>query len=214
MSNIYLKQLSLGSAQNFIYLIGDASTRDCLVIDPAWEVQAIRDQAASDGMTIQGIALTHSHHDHCNGARALQRELGLPLYLHPAELGHMKQPFNEVTLLSDGASLRVGELAIRVLHTPGHTPGGLCFLLEDLLITGDTLFVGGCGRCDLPGGSGEQMYESLHEKIGQLPPETRILPGHDYGSRPVSTIKEELAQNPYFLQKDKKAFIGYRMSPS
>ena len=199
-----------GQMANFMYLIGDRASREAVIVDPAWDVSGLMDQAAADGFEVVGALVTHYHPDHVGGnlfgfevdglAQLLERK-GVPIWVNKHEAEGLKL----VTGVSDGdlrkvdsgATLELGDVEIRFLHTPGHTPGSQCFLIGDRLVAGDTLFVQGCGRVDLPGGDPEAMYESLTGKLAKLPPETVLFPGHHYGSSRSSTIAEELSGNHY-----------------
>lgn len=201
-----------GQMRNFMYLVGDPAVREALVVDPAWDVASLLEVAAGEGYRVVGALVTHYHPDHVGGdlfghsveglAQLLERE-AVPVYVNK----HEAQGLRRVTGLSesdlrkvdDGDSTRVGEVEVRFLHTPGHTPGSQCFLIGNRLVAGDTLFVQGCGRVDLPGGDPEAMYLSLTQKLAKLPPDTVLFPGHHYGPTPTSTIGDELAEN-HFLR--------------
>jgi glyoxylase-like metal-dependent hydrolase (beta-lactamase superfamily II) len=193
---------------NFVYVLGDAETRECVVVDPAWDAPGILDIIDADGMTLVGALGTHYHPDHVGGSMFGFTVPGMaalaalrPVKLHVNE--HEADGVKQVTGLSEsdlvrhagGDTLRVGEVEIRFVHTPGHTPGSQCFLVDGRLVSGDTLFVQGCGRVDLPGGDAEQLYESLTQKLGKLPGDTVLYPGHDYGQTPTSTIADQRKSN-------------------
>lgn len=199
-----------GQMANFMYLLGDPESRQALIVDPAWDVESLLEVARQDDYTIAGALVTHYHPDHVGGdlwgvqvegvTRLLETE-AVPLYVNKNEAEGLKQVTgvadNDMKKVDDGDSLELGALSIGFLHTPGHTPGSQCFLVGDRLVAGDTLFVQGCGRVDLPGGDPEQMYYSLTQKLAKLPPETILYPGHHYGPTETSTIGEELEQNVY-----------------
>ncbi|RMG48514.1 MAG: MBL fold metallo-hydrolase [Acidobacteria bacterium] len=221
---LYFRQLRAGrdfarvnpiAAQmvNFVYLIGDRQSGECLIVDPAWDVDGLLEIAERDGMTVVGALATHYHPDHVGGdlfgfdvqgvARLLER-VGVKVHVHREEADGLKK----ITGLSEsdlarhdsGDILEIGQQRIEFIHTPGHTPGSQCFLVNgERLVSGDTLFVRGCGRVDLPGGDPEKMYESLTQKLAKLPDETILYPGHDYADKPTSTIGEE-KQNNYYLR--------------
>jgi glyoxylase-like metal-dependent hydrolase (beta-lactamase superfamily II) len=199
-----------GQMANFMYLVGDPASRKALVVDPAWDVGSLIEIGRDDGYEIAGALITHYHPDHVGGdlfglpvegvARLLE-EAPVPLYVNKHEADGLKLVTgvsdSDLRKMDDDDTLDLGALAIRFLHTPGHTPGSQCFLVGDRLVAGDTLFVQGCGRVDLPGGDPEQMYFTLTQKLAKLPPETVLYPGHHYGPTETSTIADELRQNTY-----------------
>lgn len=213
---MYLRQVKVGPYENFNYLLGPDGEGLSAVIDPAFEVDRLISLAAEDGRHIIKIFLTHTHPDHVEGLAEMTLKTGAEIYVHPLEkeraldaLYGVDDPV--VHTVEDGDIVMVGSLQGRVIHTPGHTPGGVCYLFEDKLITGDTLFVNGCGRCDLPGGDPRALYNSLYNKVFRLPEETRFYCGHDYGDIPVSTLKRERERNPYLRWKSVEEFVQYRM---
>jgi len=214
---LYLRQLELGPMANFVYLLGAEGAREAAVVDPAWDVEAILEAAAADGKEIVAALITHGHHDHVNGLEPLlERRPSVRAFAQRREIefSSLLQPLRgELHPVDPGATIEVGPARITCVHTPGHTPGSQCFHVDDALLTGDTLFIGGCGRCDFAGGDPEAMFDSLHRVIGSLPDRTAVYPGHDYADRPVSTIGEEKASNPYYLRRDLASFIAYRMRP-
>lgn len=199
-----------GQMRNFMYLIGDPATRQAVIVDPAWDVGGLLDRAAEDGYEVVGALVTHYHPDHVGGdlfgvsiegiAQLLERA-GMPIWVQREEAEGLKVVTgvgdSDLRKVDSGDTLELGETEIRFLHTPGHTPGSQCFLVGDRLVAGDTLFVQGCGRVDLPGGDPEAMYRSLNDKLAKLPRDTVLYPGHDYGPTRTSTIGEELEQNYY-----------------
>lgn len=218
---LYFRQLLAGrdfakrdpiaaSMVNFVYLIGDRAKRECVVVDPAWDAKGILDIVDADGMKLVGALGTHYHPDHVGGSMMGFTVPGMmelnalrPVKLHVNE--HEAEGIKKVTGLSEsdivrhagGDTLSVGDVEIRFIHTPGHTPGSQCFLVDGRLVSGDTLFVQGCGRVDLPGADPAQMYESLTQRLAKLPEQTILYPGHDYGHSPTSTIGAERRQNAY-----------------
>jgi hydroxyacylglutathione hydrolase len=195
--------------QNFVYLIGDPATRDCVVVDPAWEIDTIVDTAAADGFTIRGALVTHTHQDHVGGSleswgmpgripgvEELLARVPAKVYVHKAEREFLPGLGSELQSVDNHDSLQLGRLAVSFMHTPGHTPGSQCFLVDGRLISGDTLFIGSCGRTDLPGSDPQEMYYSLTQRLGALPDETVLFPGHNYGGS-SSSIGREKRQNPF-----------------
>lgn len=220
-SEIYFRQLLAGrqvakthpvagQMANFMYLLGDPARREAVVVDPAWDVHGLLDLAETDGYEVVGALVTHYHPDHVGGdlwgvqvdgvARLLER-CDVPLWVNKHEAHGVKVVTgvsdSDLRQVDDGDDLTIGDLRIRFLHTPGHTPGSQCFLVGDRLVAGDTLFVQGCGRVDLPGGDAEQMYYTLTQKLAKLPRETVLYPGHNYGPTETSTIGDELERNFY-----------------
>lgn len=195
MSETKIVQVSIGPMANYAYLVGDLKTKTCAVVDPSWDADLIVDAAAEEDWKITTILLTHTHHDHANALGALVERTGGRTYVHISERGQIPAPIDaEVT--QDGSEILVGETTIKCLHTPGHTPGSQCFLTGDNVITGDTLFVGACGRTDLPGGSTDLMLKSL-QRLAALPEETTVYPGHDYGDEATTTIGVQRKSNPF-----------------
>ena len=181
------------------YLLEDEDTRSAAVIDPGGEAQGILDQAKADGVQVKAILLTHSHYDHTGAVRELREALpGVPVYLHPADAAQLgtavMPPIGETLPYQEGDTVPVGNLTVQVLHTPGHTPGGVTLRVEDVLFTGDTLFQGSMGRTDL-GGSYTEIMASL-KRLGQLEGDLQVLPGH----MGVSTLDRERKSN-YFLRE-------------
>jgi hydroxyacylglutathione hydrolase len=219
--SLYLRQLLAGrdfarsdvfasQMANFVYLIGDEEKRECMVIDPAWDIPGILDVVDKDGMTLVGALVTHYHPDHIGGNIFGHNISGLgellskrPVKIYVNELE--SEGVRIVSGISDrdmmkhrgGDEIAIGNMKVELLHTPGHTPGSQCFLVDGSLVSGDTLFIGGCGRVDLPGGDSEQLYHSLTKVLGKLPGETLLYPGHDYSTKPVSTIADENRENHY-----------------
>lgn len=203
--------LELGPMENFVYLVQDHATGRAAVVDPAWDVPAILARAEALELEITDVLLTHSHHDHINGVRELLERFDARLHLVKAEAQFWGNYTDLPTLHHGGDRIELGKTPIDVWHTPGHTPGSACYHVGDNIITGDTLFVFGCGRCDLRGGDPEEMFGTLKRLGRQLSPGTVIHPGHNYARVPVSTMGEQVEGNP-FLHFDRVAdFVHYRM---
>ena len=212
---LYFRQVAVGEMQNLAYLVGSRSTREALVVDPAWDVDAMLDQAEADGMKVVGALVTHYHQDHIGGelfgfniqglARLLERS-PVPIHVNAHEALGVRRVagVSETDLVrhEGGDVVELGGVKVCLLHTPGHTPGSQCFLVEapgrpGSLVSGDTLFLGSCGRVDLPGSNPEHMFESLHGTLGRLPDATLLFPGHLYSSEPYGTLGEQKRTNPY-----------------
>lgn len=187
--------------QNFNYLVGDATTKECAYIDPAWEVDRVLKIAETDGYRVTKILLTHHHFDHVEGVQAVVERTNAEIYVHADDRPEVDTGAARVHVVREGDSFFLGKLQVKVIHTPGHTPGSVCYWFfsdEDPighLFTGDTLFQGNCGRSDLPGGSPKTLYQSL-QRLKGLEPTLKVYPGHDYGVKPVSTIAYEKSHNP------------------
>ncbi|MDH5547610.1 MAG: MBL fold metallo-hydrolase [Gammaproteobacteria bacterium] len=203
--------MELGPMENFVYLIEDIVTRTAAVVDPAWEVSKVNAKAKSLGLKITDILLTHSHFDHINGIGDVHKEFDAQVHLLKEEAKFWGEYQDTPTTHHGGDMIQLGKTEISVLHTPGHTPGSACYRLGDDLITGDTLFVFGCGRCDLEGGDPHVMYQTLKKLGGSMPAHTCIHPGHNYSDRETSRMQDELDGNPFMHFDDEKDFVEYRM---
>lgn len=207
-----ISQVKVGPFEVLSYLVACPDTRLGVIIDPGDEAERLAELAEAEGVRVEYLLCTHGHPDHLQAGPELRERLGAPLALHrdddaffasaqgraavEKELG-LPAPEPADLRLLDGQKLRVGRLEIEVIHTPGHSPGSVCYLVGGDLFTGDTLFVGDVGRCDLSGGSLEVLLDSLANRLLTLPPETRVWPGHDYGETPASTLAREREENPY-----------------
>jgi hydroxyacylglutathione hydrolase len=210
-SSIYLKQVELGPMANYVYFVGDPNTREVAVVDPAWDVERIVELAQENDLTITKILITHSHFDHINGVEDLLNRTKATVYINKLEAEFMKAIWPDLVKVESGDTTRVGGVDITFLHTPGHTPGSQCFLVQHHLISGDTLFIGACGRCDLPGSNPEDMYYSLTQKLAKLDDRTVVFPGHNYAARPYSTIRDEKRFNPYLQFQSLPDFLHHGM---
>jgi len=197
-------QIPAGDADNFSYLVYCKATREGLAIDPSFTPELLLAKAAEQDVTIKILGNTHGHRDHISGNGEILEATGAELAGHPEDL-----PQADIAL-EEGSKLHIGNGTIMILHTPGHTPGSIVFKTDKAIITGDTLFVSRCGRADLPGSNVEDLYESL-QRLRQLPTETKVFPGHDYGPQPFSTIGWELENNEFLRCPDLESFIKLRM---
>jgi glyoxylase-like metal-dependent hydrolase (beta-lactamase superfamily II) len=206
---------------NFVYLVGDRETGEAVAIDPAYAPGDVLDVLAADGMRLTGVLATHYHPDHVGGemmgfslagiAELLER-VEVPIHVQRDEANFV----TAVTGVSDslaahdsGDVVTVGSVPIELVHTPGHTPGSQCFLVDGKLIAGDTLFLEGCGRTDLPGGDPEQMYFSLTQRLGKVSDDTVLYPGHLYAPDPSATMGETRARNYVFQPKSLDDWMRY-----
>jgi glyoxylase-like metal-dependent hydrolase (beta-lactamase superfamily II) len=215
---LYLKQMECGPMQNYVYLLGDPATRQAAVVDPAWDVAGIVQAARQDDYTISKVLITHTHQDHTGGELfghyipgvvELLELVDVPVYVHRTETHILtKVPTSSKVPTENNQVIDLGgNVQITLLHTPGHTPGSQCFLVQQRLISGDTLFIGACGRVDLPNSSPEEMYDSLTNKLMRLDDTTVLYPGHNYARKPTSTIGDERLQNPYVQFTSLHAFL-------
>jgi hydroxyacylglutathione hydrolase len=193
--------------QNFAYLIGDEEAQVAAVVDPAWDIEKILDFAKRNRLRILYVINTHQHPDHVSGNDELAGATGAKVVAHEASRNR-----KDVSI-RDGETLRVGSLELKFIHTPGHSPDHVCVLVNGKLMTGDALFVGECGRTDLSGGSSEQMYDTLFNKLMTLPDNVEVYPGHDYGSKPHSTIAYEKANNYVLKPRTLKEFVQFMKEP-
>lgn len=207
---IFVKQMEVGFFSVFAYLVGCKSTKEALVIDPASDHERILSEAKKGGYRIRYIVNTHSHVDHTMGNRRMKDLTGAEILIHEEEAYSLinqspymlsmfsadPSPPADFTL-RDGDVIEIGEVSLKVIHTPGHSPGSICLYHDGIVFTGDTLFVGGVGRTDLPGGSWTKLVSSIRNRLFTLPDETIVAPGHNYGETPKSTIGRERLYNPF-----------------
>jgi len=204
---VIFEQVPVGPMQNFAYVIGDEKTRLGAVVDPGWEADTILEAAKRNDLRIVYAIDTHQHHDHTSGNDELIGKTGAKLVAHAASR------IEKDISVKDGDVLQLGTLEVKFIHTPGHSPDHVCVLVDRKLMTGDTLFVGECGRTDLPGGSSEQLYDSLFSKLMNLPDEVEVWPGHDYGPAPHSTIGYERAHNYVLKPRTLREFVRFMQEP-
>ncbi|HMR07557.1 MAG TPA: MBL fold metallo-hydrolase [Polyangiaceae bacterium] len=221
MGSFYIKQLLVGrdvavgdqiatGMQNFVYLVGDGDAKECLIIDPAWDVAGVLGIAQAEGFRVVGALATHYHPDHIGGSMfgfsveglaKLQELAPCPVHAHRLEADGIAQVTglskSDLTAHDSGDKITVGEVEIELLHTPGHTPGSSCFRVKEALLAGDTLFLQGCGRVDLPGGDPEEMRRTLTQRLATLSDGIVLYPGHAYGgqSAPLGEVRRT---NPSF----------------
>jgi hydroxyacylglutathione hydrolase len=202
----YFKQLQLGPMLNFVYLIGDPASREAAIVDPGWDIAAIMRQLKTDGYKPTKILLTHTHPDHWMGMDQLLELVDIPVHVHVEEAGQLPIEAGSIRKVDGGEVVSVGAVPINLIHTPGHTPGSQCLLVSGKLISGDTLFIKGCGRCDLPGGDAATLYDSLTRLRG-LDDQTALYPGHNYADVPTIALGEEKLANPFFKMPNLESFL-------
>ena len=201
-----VKQIPVGSMANFTYVIADEKTKVAAVIDPSWDLEKVLDVLKANGLKLQYIINTHTHFDHVLGNEQLATLTGAKIIMHK------NSTLNKNITVEDDDTIQLGSIGIRVFHTPGHSKDGICLLAENKLFTGDTLFVGNCGRVDLPGGSAAELYDSLFGKLAKLDDDIEIYPGHDYGSKRYSTIGDEKRTNYVLKPRTKEEFMLFMQS--
>jgi glyoxylase-like metal-dependent hydrolase (beta-lactamase superfamily II) len=193
--------------RNFAYLIGDRQTGDCVVVDPAYAAGDLVDTLEADGMHLSGVLVTHHHPDHVGGSMMgfelkglaeLMERVSVPIHVNSEEALFVSRitgiPMSDLTSHENGDKVSIGDIEIELLHTPGHTPGSQCFLLDGRLIAGDTLFLEGCGRTDFPGGDSDEIFRSL-QRLAQLSGDPTVFPGHWYSAEPSASLSEVKRSN-------------------
>ncbi len=211
---LVIEQIQIGPMENFTYIVGSRATREVVIIDPAWDIGALVDRINEQGYTLTGALLTHYHPDHCGGSFGHNKVEGVaellaknpvPIYAHKLEADGVRKVTgiseSDLKKVESGDKLKVGDVEVEFLHTPGHTPGSQCFRIKKTLVSGDTLFINGCGRVDLPGSDSEDMYHSLR-KLASLPDDTLLLPGHNYGDVPNALMDDIRRTNVYMRIPD------------
>lgn len=201
-------QLKVEDRDNFIYLLVEQETKQCMLIDPAWDSEGIWDIIYEEQLELIGILITHAHHDHINAVNAfLKKEV--TVFVSAKEYPLWKNAPKDAVLLQNGDEILFGSASIQMIETAGHTAGSCCYLWKNHLITGDTLFIYGAGNVKDETASAEALFNSL-QKIKKLSPDLNIWCGHDYGVAETTTLKEQLNGNPFLMIDDKSAFIRFR----
>lgn len=208
-SELIIEQIEIGPMQNFTYIVGSRETREVAIVDPAWDIDSLLNHLEEKDYTLKAALATHYHPDHVGGSFSGHNVEGVArlMELNPVKVyanKHEAEGMKKVTEISDsdlvkvdsGDTLKLGNIEVEFLHTPGHTPGSQCFRIKNTLVSGDTLFIQGCGRVDLPGSNSEDMFASMR-KLSALPDDTLLLPGHNYGHVPNATLGETKGMNVY-----------------
>jgi glyoxylase-like metal-dependent hydrolase (beta-lactamase superfamily II) len=217
--SLYLKQREVGPMENFQYLIGDDGAKKCWMVDPAWEAESLYDEAVKDGYSVEGLLITHAHFDHTNAVAKILAKKDVPVYLQKRELEFLDKhvapelfpdiPRSTLKAVDPGDKITLGGVTLTFVHTPGHTPGSQCFAVGDRLVSGDTLFLGTCGRVDLPGGNPYELFETLNGAIAKFSPDTVLLPGHNYSSHGATApLGEVRKNNRFFHAHTLESFLG------
>jgi hydroxyacylglutathione hydrolase len=202
-------QLEVGLLQNFCEILYCPDTKEAAIVDPAWEVDRLMKEVEARGLRVTTLLITHTHNDHIEGVAELVAKTGCAVVVSPREAKNVRGDAKTLVDAVEGVDVAIGKRGVRVLETPGHTVGGVCFLADGYIITGDLLFIGGCGRTDFQGGDTATMWKSL-QRVAALPEETRVYPGHDYGDTPTSTLGQEVRTNRFLLCKSYEEFRSLR----
>lgn len=206
---------------NFVYLIGDRETGEAVVVDPAYDVAALLGFLEADGMRCTGVLATHYHPDHVGGSMMgydivgvseLLENLSVPIHAQADEAESIVRVTglspSDIVQHASGDVVTVGAIPIELIHTPGHTPGSQCFLVADCLVAGDTLFLEGCGRTDLPGGDPAALYDSLHNRLSRVPDHALLFPGHLYSAEPSAPMGETRRTNFVFMPRSEDQWLA------
>lgn len=197
-------QIPVGQMANYTYIIADEETGDAAVIDPSWDLDDVFHALNKNGWRAKYVINTHTHFDHVLGNEQVSTVTGAKI------VQHKNSQLEKHVAVSDGDMIEIGNIRLRVLYTPGHSKDSMCLILDDQLVfTGDTLFVGNCGRTDLPGSDPSEMYDSLFDRLGKLDDRLVVYPGHNYGSSPTSTIGREKNMNFVLQPRSKQEFLEF-----
>ncbi len=205
-----VEQRPVGPMKNFSYVIGCEKTNEGAIIDTGWDIDDLLFVARKYGLKITTIIQTHAHYDHIQKLPEAIEKTKARVLIHEKEPYQIEKATTHFKKIKDNDEVILGTLKLKFLHTPGHTSGSMCAFVERKLFSGDTLFVEGCGRVDLPGSNPEEMWHSL-ERLKKLPDDVEVYPGHDYGSVPHSTIGHEKKHNRFMKSSTKQEFFGFRL---
>jgi len=196
---------------NYCYIIVDKSSSEACIIDPAWELNKIEYELGELGANLTSILLTHSHYDHVNLLNPLLRRFNPSVFMSKKEIDYYGFKCRNLNELDDMDAVETGKTKITCILTPGHTYGGMCYLLQDSMFTGDTIFTEGCGICSSCGGSPKEMFKSIQKVKSIIPSHVRIYPAHSYGKEPGYTLDYLNNNNIYFLLDNEEHFVDFRM---
>lgn len=194
-------QIPVGRMQNFTYVVSDEGTGEAVIIDPSWDLGDVESVVRDNGLKVKYIVNTHHHFDHTTGNEEMAESTGAPIVQHP------DSGLRHDVAVRDGDWVEFGGSRLQVLHTPGHSKDSICLVGDGKLFSGDTLFVGSCGRVDLPGGSAAELYRSLFGALYGLDDSLVVYPGHDYGGSATSTLGAEKAANPVMQRRTEQEFV-------
>lgn len=197
-----VEQFLVGEMANFTYVIVDENNKDSIIVDPSWNLEIIFEYLKRNSLSNRYIINTHSHFDHIYGNEQVKSKTGAKV------IQHKLSPLEKDIEVDEGELVEFGDSKIKIIHTPGHSRDSICLIVDDkIMLTGDTVFVGSCGRLDLPGGNPHEMFDSIYSKLVNLDGNLTILPGHHYGSSKTSTLQKEFESNFVFKFKDKDDFL-------
>lgn len=212
--SLLIHQMEIGPMENFVYFVGSKDTREVFVVDPAWQVDTILHKAGEMDLKVVGALVTHYHFDHTNGIEELLESVNCPVYVNKLDIPYLDFSSDHIKAVDNNFKVKTGDIEIECVHTPGHTPGSQCFHVRNRLISGDTLFIGACGRTDLPGGDAKQLYDSLTKKLMKFDDQTILMPGHNYAAKTESTMGEQKQTNPYLMCDSLQNFLKFRTGVS
>jgi len=196
-----IHQLQVGNMQNFTYILEDEKTGEAVLVDPSWDLDELFNCIRRNNLKIKYIINTHHHFDHTLGNEAMANATGAQI------VQHKSSTLKHDMAVKDGDKIRFGESEVTVFHTPGHSKDSICLVGDGKILTGDTLFVGNCGRIDLPGGSSKELYHSLFDVLAKLDDDLVMYSGHNYGARPTSTLGQEKKTNFVMQNRTEEEFV-------
>jgi hydroxyacylglutathione hydrolase len=206
-----LRQTEIGPLNNFLYVLADTQQKQAVLIDPAWSVSTLLGQIEELECELSAVWLTHGHPDHVNGLDDVLSQHDVPVFISEHEAPFYTPQHPQIRKIADRHTLSVGQFEFQCIHTPGHTPGSQSFYHAPILITGDAIFIDGCGRCDLPGGDATVQYNTLTNVIAAMPDETVLFTGHNYGPSATATLGDQKQTNPYLQATNANEFVHQRL---